>query len=215
MVLNGWAPLVERSQLLEEAGSAIDRAVQIDSRDAGLQVLRGAYLRARGRDDDAIAALQRAIALVPSYANAHAELGRTKIEIGLDSEAVADIEEAIHLSPNDPYLAGWYLWAGEAEAHAGHYRSAIKWLLRARNENRAHVNAGVWLAIAHGGLEEWDEARVYLKQYLDVYPTFSLAKWNRAFPGRHPPVDEQRARIVGILCHIGMPGCSVTTNVAR
>jgi TolB-like protein/DNA-binding winged helix-turn-helix (wHTH) protein len=214
MVLNGWVPQDEKRQLLDEAESAINHAIEIDSRDAGLQVLRGVYLRARGRDDDAIAALQRAIELVPSYANAHAELGRAKIEIGLDSEAVADIEEAIRLSPNDPYVAGWYLWAGEAEAHAGHYRSAIKWLLSARNENRVHVNAAVWLAIAHGGLQEWDEARVYLKQYLGGSPNFSLDTWNRAFPGRHPAVKAQRARIVEILCHLSAPGC-VVTNITQ
>ena len=62
---------------------AIKRATEIDSRDVGLQVLRGAYLRARGRNDDAIAAFQRAVELLPTYALAHAELGRSKIEIGL------------------------------------------------------------------------------------------------------------------------------------
>ena len=130
-------------------------------------------------------------------------------------EAVVDIEEAIRLSPNDPYVGAWYLWAGIAEAHVGHYRSAIKWLLRARNENRVHVNAAPWLAVAHGGLEEWDEARLYLKEQLDASPTFSISSWNRVFPSRHPTVEAQRTRIVAILCRLATPGCAVTTNVAR
>jgi hypothetical protein len=100
-----------------------------------------------------------------------------------------------------------------AEAHAGHYRSAIKRLLGARNESRVHANAGLWLAVAHGGLEEWNEARVYLKQHLVADPRFSLATWNRMFPSRNPAVEAQRARIVAILCRLGTPGCTVTTNM--
>jgi DNA-binding winged helix-turn-helix (wHTH) protein/TolB-like protein len=214
MVLNGWVPADERNRLLDEAESAIKHAVEIDSRDVGLQVLRGAYLRARGRDDDAIAAFQRSVELLPGYALAHAELGRSKIDVGLADEAVGDIEEAIRLSPNDPYVGAWYLWAGMAEAHVGHYGSAIKWLLKARNENRVHVNAASWLAVAHGGLGQWDEARLYLKEHLDAFPTFSIASWNRMFPRRHPAVEAQRTRIVGILCRLGMPGCAVTSNIA-
>jgi DNA-binding winged helix-turn-helix (wHTH) protein/tetratricopeptide (TPR) repeat protein len=215
MVLNGWVPTDEGNRLLDEAEPAIKHAAEIDSRDVGLQVLRGAYLRARGRDNDAIAAFQRAVELLPTYALARAELGRAKIEIGSADEAVADIEEAIRLSPNDPYVGAWYLWAGMAEAHAGHYRSAIKWLLSARNENRGHVNTAAWLAVAHGGLDEWEAARPYLKEHLDAFPKFSIASWNRSFPSRHAAVEAQRARIVAILCHLATPGCAVTTNIAR
>jgi tetratricopeptide (TPR) repeat protein len=215
MVLNGWVPTDAWDRLLDEAGSAIRHAAEIDSRDVGLQVLRGAYLRARGRDDDAIAAFQRAVDLLPTYALARAELGRSKIEVGLADEAVGDIEEAIRLSPNDPYVGAWYLWAGIAEAHVGHYRSAIKWLLTARNENRVRANTAAWLAVAHGGLEQWDEARVYLKEHLDAFPNFSITTWNRIFPSRQPAVEPQRARIVAILCRLATPGCTAATNVAR
>jgi DNA-binding winged helix-turn-helix (wHTH) protein/TolB-like protein len=213
MVLNGWVPADERDRLLDEAESAIKRAVEIDSRDVGLQVLRGAYLRARGRDDEAIAAFQRAVELLPTYALAHAELGRAKIEVGLADEAVGDIEEAIRLSPNDPYVGAWYLWAGMAEAHVRHYRSAIKRLLSARSENRGRVNTALWLAIAHGGLEQWDEARLYLKEHLDSFPAFSISSWKRTFPSRHPTVEAQRARIVAILCRLAVSGCAATTSI--
>jgi DNA-binding winged helix-turn-helix (wHTH) protein/TolB-like protein len=215
MVLNGWVSADEAGQLLEEAGPAIAHATALDSRDVGVQVLRGAYLRARGRDEDAIAALTRAIELLPTYALAHAELGRAKIETGLADDALADIEEAIRLSPNDPYVSTWYFWAGMAEAHAGRYKSAIKWLLGARNESRVHSKAAAWLAVAHGGLAEWDEAHVYFKQHLDAAPGFSLAAWNRAFPSRNPVVAAQRARIVAILCRLDTPGCGVTTDMTR
>jgi tetratricopeptide (TPR) repeat protein len=215
MVLNGWVPADEWDRLLDEADAAITHAAEIDSRDVGLHVLRGAYLRARGRDDDAIAAFQRAVELLPTYALARAELGRSKIEVGLADEAVADIEEAIRLSPNDPYVGAWYLWAGIAEAHVGHYRSAIKWLLSARNENRVRANTAAWLAVAHGGLDQWDEARLYLKEHLDAFPKFTISTWNRIFPSRQPAVEAQRARIVAILCHLAAPGCAAATNIAR
>jgi len=210
--LNGWVSAEEANALLDAAEPVIKHAIEIDSRDVGLHVLRGAYLRARGRDDDAIAAFQRALELLPSYALAHAELGRAKIEVGLADEAMTDIEEAVRLSPDDPYVGAWYFWAGMAEVHVGHYKDAVKWLLRARNENRVHANTALWLAAAYGGLEEWSEARHYLQEHLDAAPKFSIVSWKHAFASDQPTVASQRARIVTILCHLGVPGCPVTST---
>jgi len=211
-VLNGWVSADEASALLDAAEPAIKHAVEINSRDVGLHVLRGAYLRARGREDDAIAAFRRALELLPTYALAHAELGRAKIEVGLAGEAIADIDEAINLSPNDPYVGAWYFWDGMAEAHLGHYKDAVRWLLKARNENRVQANTALWLAVAHGGLEEWSEARRYLQEHGEAVPKFSIAGWKHAFASDHPTVAAQRARLVTILCRLGVPGCPVTSN---
>jgi DNA-binding winged helix-turn-helix (wHTH) protein/TolB-like protein len=214
-VLNGWVPADEANALLDAAEPAIKRAIEIDSRDVGLHVLRGAYLRARGREPDAIAAFQRALELLPSYAVAHAELGRAKIEVGLADQAMAEIEEALRLSPDDPYVGAWYFWAGMAEVHVGHYRGAVTWLLRARNENRVQANTSLWLAVAYGGLEEWGEAGRYLREHSDAAPKFSIASWKHAFASEHPTVAAQRARIVAILCHLGAPGCPATSNALQ
>ena len=114
-VLNSWAPKDAWSVLLDEAERAIAHAAGLEPRNAAVHVVRGQYLRTRTKDAEAVAALAHALTLYSRFPAAHAELGRAKIEVGLAKEAVGHIEEAILLSPADPSLFTWYLWAGMAE----------------------------------------------------------------------------------------------------
>jgi DNA-binding winged helix-turn-helix (wHTH) protein/TolB-like protein len=204
-VLNRWAPKEEWGRLLDDAEDAIKRAMQLEAGDAGLHVLRGAYLRARDKDAEAVKAFERALELHPDYPLAVAELGRAKIEIGLAHETVGHIKAALSLSPKEPYGTVWYYWAGMAEAHLGRYRSAKDWLLQARNANRSYANVVPWLALAHAGLDEWSEARSYMEEHRKTFPKFSMAGWRLAMPQRHHDVIPQRQRLEALLRQLGVP----------
>jgi tetratricopeptide (TPR) repeat protein len=204
-VLNRWAPKEEWDALLDEAEDAIKRAMSLEAGNAGMHVLRGAYLRARNKDAEAIKAFERALELHPNYPLALAELGRAKIEVGLAHETVGHISEALSLSPKEPFGTVWYFWAGMAEAHLGHYESAKRWLLQARNANRAYPNIVPWLAVVHAGLEEWTEARAYMEEHRRNFPRFSMAGWRLAMPQRHQDVIPQRRRIEALLRQLGVP----------
>jgi DNA-binding winged helix-turn-helix (wHTH) protein/TolB-like protein/Flp pilus assembly protein TadD len=204
-VLNRWVPKESWGALLDEAEDAIKRAMSLEAGDAGLHVLRGAYLRARSKDAEAIKAFERALELHPNYPLALAELGRAKIEVGLAHETVGHIKEAISLSPKEPYGAAWYYWAGMAEAHLGHYAEARAWLLQARNANRAYPNVVPWLAVAHAGLDEWTEARTYMEEHRKTFPRFSMVSWRLAMPQRNQAVIPQRQRIEALLRRLGAP----------
>jgi DNA-binding winged helix-turn-helix (wHTH) protein/TolB-like protein/Tfp pilus assembly protein PilF len=204
-VLNRWAPKEEWGALLDEAEKAIKRAMSLEAEDAGLHVLRGAYLRARDKDAEAIKAFERALELNPNYPLALAELGRAKIEVGRAHETIGHIKEALSLNPKEPYGTVWYHWAGMAEAHLGHYQSAKDWLLQARNANRSYPNIVPWLAVAHAGLDEWADARAYMEEHRKSFPKFSMASWRLAMPQRHADVISQRRRIEALLRQLGVP----------
>jgi adenylate cyclase len=205
LVLNRWAPKERWDKLLEEAKGAIEHAGRLDSRDPGLHVLRGAYLRAMAKDDEAIAEFEHAISLNPNFSLPHAELGRAKIEVGLASQTAGHIEDAISLNPTGQYRVAWYYWAGMAEVHLGRYEEAMRWLLKTRTENRAYPNTVPWLAVAHAGLGKWDEARAYMKEHMANFPRFSMASWRLALPHSHPVVTEQRKLIEALLRRLGAP----------
>jgi DNA-binding winged helix-turn-helix (wHTH) protein/TolB-like protein len=204
-VLNRWQPKEEWGRLLDEAEDAIKRAMTLEGADAGMHVLRGAYLRARNKDAEAIKAFERALELYPNYPLALAELGRAKIEVGLAHETVGHIREAMSVSPKEPFGTVWYYWAGMAEAHLGRYQSAKDWLLQARNANRSYPNIVPWLALAHAGLDEWDEARAYMAEHRKVFPKFSMAGWRLAMPQLHQDVIPQRQRLEALLRQLGVP----------
>ena len=132
-VLSGWSPVDQRALWLDQAEAAIDRIITQQRRSYGAYRLRGSLFRARGDWEQAMKALERALDLNSDYAEAQAELGRIKIEVGLAHDTITHIEKAIALSPTDSAaLAGWCLWAGQAAVHIGDYGAAVNWLERAR-----------------------------------------------------------------------------------
>jgi DNA-binding winged helix-turn-helix (wHTH) protein/TolB-like protein len=204
-VLNRWVPPQRYKALLGEAEGAINRATRLGPFDPGVQVLRCAYLRAVKEHDEAVAHCRRAVDLRPNFALAHGELGRALIETGHAEDAVAHIEEAIRLSPDDPYVAAWYFWAGIAQAHAGRYDKAAERLLQARGAKRGYPNPLGWLAVAYAGLGDLERGRSYLEQHRGHFRRFSLAAWRVAFPYTNPVVTEQRKRIEALLRQLGAP----------
>ncbi|WP_313904604.1 tetratricopeptide repeat protein, partial [Streptomyces sp. 15-116A] len=64
----------------------------------------GDALRNAGRDEEALAAYDRALALDPAYASAHASRGVALANLGRRTEALAALDHALDLIPS-------YAWA--------------------------------------------------------------------------------------------------------
>ncbi|HEY7551680.1 MAG TPA: winged helix-turn-helix domain-containing protein [Hyphomicrobiaceae bacterium] len=205
LVLNRWVPPSRYKALLNEAEPMITHAAEIAPTDAGVHVLRCAYLRALSNHAEAIAECERAVGLQRNYPLAHGELGRAVLETGDTGKAIGYIEEALRLSPSDPYAPAWCYWAGMVEAHAGNYEKALDWLRQARGAKRGYPNTLPWLAIAYAGLDQWETARSYMKQHRTNFPKFSIAGWKVAFPHSNPAVTKQRLRLEVLLRELGAP----------
>jgi tetratricopeptide (TPR) repeat protein len=215
-VLSRWAPDDQRARWLDDAEAAIDRVIAQRRRSYGAYRLRGSLFRARGQWEKAIKAFERALDLNSDYAEARAELGRIKIELGLPEEAIADIDKAIALSPTDSAaLFGWHLWAGQAALHAGDHKTALERLLRAQQANHADDNILPWLAVAYAGLQQEAKARALIADYLDKTPGFTLATWRQDHPGNHPVVGRQRDRLAATMKRLGVPEGKMSAAAAR
>ena len=142
----------EHAARLGKAEAAVERAIQRAPRHFLTHYVRGMLLESKGDRDGAIAAMEYVLALNPHLAEAHARLGRAKIDAGLAHEAVAHIEEAIRLGPAARGLFSWYFWAGQAAIHVGDYSAAFQWLQKARQANPGYVQVLPWLAMAYAGL---------------------------------------------------------------
>jgi cytochrome c-type biogenesis protein CcmH/NrfG len=92
-----------RQGKLEEAAAAYRRAVELHP-DASYYVNLGKALQSR---QDSIAQFERALALDPSYAQAHLELGRVFIQLEERATARRELEKAIELEPD--YYEAYYL----------------------------------------------------------------------------------------------------------
>ena len=203
--VNQWSPPDERNARLDRAESALQRAIALAPGLSFAQRIRGGLLRARGEPEQAIAAFVRAIELDPDDAQAHAELGRVKIDIGLAAETASDIERALLISPRDREIAFWYFWAGQAAIHVGDGEAAVAWLRKAVEANPDYPNPLPWFAVAYAMLGRDDEARRYLDQFLRVRPGLTISGWDAAYRRRHPIVLAQLERAYTVLRRLDVP----------
>ena len=204
-VTNQWSPQSDRTLLLDRADEALRRVIMLAPNMSFAQRIRGGVLRARGDPDQAIAAFTRAIELDSNDANAHAELGRTKIDVGLAAETIGHIENALRINSNDRSIVFWYFWAGQAAVHLGDGETAAKWLRRAIEANPTYANPLPWLAVACVFAGRDDDARRYLDQLERVRPGMTISGWDAAYRRRNPIVAAQLERTYAALRQLGVP----------
>jgi DNA-binding SARP family transcriptional activator/TolB-like protein/Tfp pilus assembly protein PilF len=75
--------------------------------------------------------LAKALALNPSFAAAYAEIGQLIGLLGNLEEGMDHIRYAMRLSPRDPAMTIWQLYAGQLTLEQGKVQEAIDWLERA------------------------------------------------------------------------------------
>ena len=109
---------------------------------------RGQLLRAQNRYDAAIPEFKMAIELDRNSVLALASLGVCKFYTGQLEEVIPAQEQAIRLSPRDPYIANWFWRIGMVHLLQSRLDEAILWIERARSTNPRLAGPHAWLASA-------------------------------------------------------------------
>jgi DNA-binding winged helix-turn-helix (wHTH) protein len=144
---------------------------------------RGYVRLSQRRFEEALAAFERALALDPCDAEAHAYAGHIAFLTGdLESMLVAT-RHAITLSPRNRGAGLWHLWVGLYDFWQGRDEPAIPHLVRAADlsPSLAYPAAFLASALAHAG--RIAEARS------------SLDAWCEAMGGFRPTIDHLRAQV--------------------
>jgi TolB-like protein/class 3 adenylate cyclase/Tfp pilus assembly protein PilF len=134
---------------IARAERLVEQALATSSRNPLAHFAKGQVLRAQGRPEEAIPAYEMALAFNRNWVDALAAIGRCKILIGQIDEAIRDLEQAIRLSPRDPFVGYWYLRLGEAYLLQADIDAAIVWLEKARNISPALALFRAYLASAY------------------------------------------------------------------
>ncbi len=102
------------------------RAVALDDRDALSHLALAWALTFNRQPDPAIGAVKRAIALNPSFAHAHAILGRVLIQSGRCREGIKEAEWAIRLSPFAPSARQYLMVLSTGHFYLGDDAKAVE-----------------------------------------------------------------------------------------
>lgn len=121
-------------------------------------------LRAQNRHDAAMPEYQAALALDRNLVLALAGLGQCKLRAGFLDEALAAQEQAIRLSPRDPYIANRYWSMGMVHLLKARRDEALVWLERARSANPRLSGPHAWLASAYALVDDVKSAKTELAQ---------------------------------------------------
>ena len=183
--------------------AASETAHTLDDADPFAQVILAVWLLlVTSRVDESLCLTLRALESNPNFAMAWQFRGRVHIWRGEADEAIACIERAMRLSPNDPF--GYLQQTGMGFAHffAGRYDEALHWGAMARKSNPRYLPAhGIYAATAAtlGRMAEAAEARDVLAR-ADTEATVSW--FDTLSRTMH---EDARTRLLDVLRLAGLP----------
>ena len=159
----------------EQALTAAQRAVELDSYDAAAHCTLGRIHYLRREHELAIPELEAALQINPSYAWAHYGIGAALVFTGRARQAFPHLEHAIRLSPRDPYMGSFLVRMADAHLFLRQYEEAVTWAHKALRQPNFQWSRHAALISALAHLGRLDESRRALDDLLRLRPTFTLA----------------------------------------
>jgi tetratricopeptide (TPR) repeat protein len=187
-----WQWLSQESpanQTLEPALTAAQRALALNDSYVSRVVLGDVYLY-QHRYDQALAEMERAVAVAPTEAFSYTALAMVLSCMGISEDALQAATQACQLESRSifPYASSGRV--GGAYTVAGRYEEARAALQRALcGLNMLHIH--LMLAVVYSELGQAAEARAEASEVLRLNPHFSLAVHKQRMPIKDPTALER------------------------
>ena len=190
----------DRQQEADRAFEAAGRGLIVDDHDPAAHWAMGRALWLRGRQDESLGELERAVDLSPNFALGHYALSFVQSQSGDPQAAIAASDHSRLLSPFDPLLFGMLSARALAHVRLGQFAEAAEWALKGAARPNAHYTimaiAAHCLALA-GRLEE---AQAFAATLRKALPDYGIEEFLATF--RFEPEAEalfrQGARRIGL-----------------
>jgi tetratricopeptide (TPR) repeat protein len=194
-----------REDDLRRASTAAQRAVALQPDSDWVRFVEGRLQYEQRHMAQALAAFERAAQLNPNNVSALGYRGAALVMLGRPDEALLQIEQAIRLSPRDPQLPAWEMFAGVAHLHLGHDAQAVEWLERSVRAYPSSPFGRLFLAGALGAAGRIPEAQAQMAQLQQLRPGFTLGRFRSVEPSDAVAFRAQRERLYEGLRRAGMP----------
>jgi TolB-like protein/class 3 adenylate cyclase/Tfp pilus assembly protein PilF len=172
----GWGG-DRRAQLFPEATEYATKGISLDPDDELAHATMGDIYWLSGDHDAAIKEGETILQLNSNFPFGYGLIGSVHACSGSTyyQQAVENLEHAIRLSPNDPWLQFYFSFRGLAEFFNQNYDEAINWFQRSiqRNSNSAAPRCRLAAALALKG--ELEKAKAALGDALQIEPGLSLS----------------------------------------
>lgn len=174
----GWG---EHDPEIDQAFETAGQSVIVDDRDPAAHLAMGRALWLRGKQDQSLIELQRAIDLSPNFALGHYSLGFVNCQSGNADEAISSSDHSRRLSPFDPLLFGMLAVRAIALVRLGRFDEAADWSLMAAARPNAHVHIRAIAAQCLALAGRVDEARSMVDTLHESLPSYCVDDFVAAF----------------------------------
>jgi TolB-like protein/tetratricopeptide (TPR) repeat protein len=185
-----WAfQLSSDPKILEQAMEAAQRAVELNDSFWVTHLALGVVYLNQKQYEQAVAEMERAVALYPTEVVSYAVLAEVLSRVGRADEALRVAEQGLR---QRAIVANFYLFAiGNVYAVAGRYEEAQASLQRFLARYPEFLGAHLALAAVYSELGKEAEARAEAAEVLRLNPQFSLEVHRQRMPIQAPAVLER------------------------
>jgi TolB-like protein/class 3 adenylate cyclase len=155
----------------------------------------------------AIAEAEKAIALDPNDADAHAESGFWKGALGHAEDGIAGVETALRLSPRDRDTPFWQFYMCALHNYLQQWEQGIEWCEKSRAGMPDNFGTYVHLTAAHAWVGHDKEAKEAAAHLQTFHPGFTVQAYAdlASHTSDNPTFKAAAARIVEGLRKAGVP----------
>ena len=173
-----YSGMDEKPGQITKIEELLANAIRIDPTNARAYVVRGLIYVITKRTKEAAEAAQNAVRLNPNYASAYAQLAMDEVTPAELPLAIANIDQAIKLSPRDPEMGRWHWIKGRTFNYMGRYQDAIREEQAALDSGFSNWPVYLHLAVAYAFLDRQSEAEAAVAQARKLNPKLTI-KWLR------------------------------------
>jgi adenylate cyclase len=166
-----------------------DRAIALAPENTRAYRAKSTYLSISRRFDEALRAADAGLVINPNHATLYGVRSIAKTSLGRFEEAKSDAQQAMRLSPRDPFTGVFHLNLGDAELSLGHFDAAIDEYRNATDSGFRPFVAYSNLAAAYALEGKMDEAETALAEARRLNPKLTV-EWMIAHTPNLPPVFE-------------------------
>jgi adenylate cyclase len=170
----------EKPEQISKIEELLANAIRIDPTNARAYVVRGLVYVTTKRTKEATEAAQNAVKLNPNYAPAYAQLAQDEVTPAQLPLAIANIDQAMRLSPRDPEMGRWHWIKGRTFNYMGRYEDVIREEQAALDNGYSSWNVYTHLAFAYAYLGRQSEAEAAVAQARKLNPKLTI-KWLRSW----------------------------------
>jgi adenylate cyclase len=195
----------DKAERLESVEANLNRVLSRSPNNAQARYCLGRALVQNKRGVEGVAECERALALNPNLASAHALIGIAKLFDGHPEETESHEREALRVSPHDSEAGVWVAYIALAKLNLGDYEGALSLYRQAKELNPNYATGRFIMAAVLVELGRLDEARAEVQAGLALNPGFNIRRFRAGVQSDNPAYLKRRERIIEDMRKAGVP----------